>query len=445
VGDAKEPRTAEELRVAMKAMEVRTDSLTHEEIEQYMGWDRDLSLFSGQSQVKEIGKRWEAPRVSIQPQSVIKGTRDDGRYTFDQFLRGDPVAARELASFGDVPERAPGRASELGTRVIRLPMAGTSDHAEMVAQYAQSETTTGGGYLVPTVTAPDVLVKIRKAYGGISSKARHIQTNNGAPLNFPSIDDTANSAAVAAINAAPGSGGADLVFGTVSLSAFKAAATGTGQAGLKVPRELIDDANYDITGLVTEMLGVRCARKMAAWYAQGVGTTEPNGLFHYVGDVVALSGGLVQATAVAQLQTIIHALDPAYVDGDLCWIMNWATHGVLAGFVDSTNRPLLQSNAQSGLNGGIGQSLFDYPVVIDQGAPAFSTTASAKPPAVNESYLAFGDINEAFVIRDVQGIGIAVDPYTGIGSNQVLYYGYSRTDSVMRARNAVVLAGGYHA
>ena len=49
------------------------------------------------------------------------------------------------------------------------------------------------------------------------------------------------------------------------------------------------------------------------------------------------------------------------------------------------------------------------------------------------------------MIRDVQGIGIAVDPYTGIGANQVLYYGYMRTDSVIKNRSAVVLAAGYHA
>jgi hypothetical protein len=48
------------------------------------------------------------------------------------------------------------------------------------------------------------------------------------------------------------------------------------------------------------------------------------------------------------------------------------------------------------------------------------------------------------MIRDVQGIGIAVDPYTGIGSNQVLYFGYARTDSQIRNSAAYELLPGYH-
>jgi HK97 family phage major capsid protein len=417
------------------------DPTNSELVAEYEALEAKAATFGKAGDLQKRHKMYNAPRVNITPPSVIKGSRDDGRYTFDQFLRGDPEAARELATFAEAP-RPPGRAGELGTRALRW-LGANSDHEEMVAQYAQTETTTGGGYLVPTVTAP-IMVKIQKAFGGISARAFHNNTNNGGPLNFPSVDDTANAGSGAAINAAPGAGGADLVFGQVPLGAFKYAATGTGQAGLKVPRELIDDATFDITGLVTELLGVRLARKMAAMYAQGVGTTEPNGLFHYVGDTTAPNGGLVAATAVAQLNTIVHTLDPAYVDENCCWIMNWATHGVITGFQDSSNRPLFPSLLDAGLTGSLSGPLLGFPVVIDQGAPAFSLTAAAKPPAVNESYLAFGDINEAFVIRDVQGIGIAVDPYTGIGSNQVLYFGYSRTDSIVKNRSAFVLSGGYH-
>lgn len=443
MGDLK---TAEEVRTAMKAMEDRVDSLTDDEITQYEALEKDLIRFGKRDEIKGKAKVWNAPRVAIQQPSVIQGSRDDGRYAFDQFLRGDNGAARELASYAASDEgRGSQAAAEKGAKLLRWPInASAQAHAEMVAQYAQTETTTAGGYLVPTVTA-DVLVKVRKAFGGISDRARHIQTNNGAPLNFPSIDDTANSAAIAAINAAPGSGGADLVFGQVAMGAFKYAATGTGQAGLKVPRELVQDSMFDITGLVTEMLGVRLARKMAADYAQGTGSTMPVGLFDATSPITALSTGLVQATANAQLQTFIHTLDPAYVDENCCWIMNWGTHGTFSGFVDSTNRPLLNTYGVSGLSSPLQYSLLGYPVYLDQGAPAFSLTASTNPASVNTSYAAFGDFNEGYVIRDVAGIGIAVDPYTGLGTNDLLYFGYARTDAQIRNRAAYILLAGYHA
>jgi HK97 family phage major capsid protein len=214
-----------------------------------------------------------------------------------------------------------------------------------------------------------------------------------------------------------------------------------------VPRELVDDALFDITSLVTEMLGIRLARKMASDYAVGIGSTAPVGLFDrtsLTNQTWVLSTGLVQATANQQLQAFIHNLDPAYVNENSSWVMNWGTHGVLMGFSDSTNRPLMVSYASSGLGIPPQYTLLGFPVKIDQAAPAFSLTAAASPAAVNVAYMAFGDIAEGFMIRDVQGIGIAVDPYTGIGSNQVLYFGYARTDSQIRNSAAYELLPGYH-
>jgi len=440
MADETKPKTAEEIRVAMKAMEDRVDSLTDDELAQYEAWDKDLIRFSRKEAVSKGGQHWEAPRFSIQPPSVVKGTRDDGRYTFDKYLRGDMGAAKELASYSGAPAVTDARLP--GYKVLAWP-----HHNQTPESYAQTETTTGGGYLVPTLS-PAVMVRVTKAFGGISALAAHINTGNGDPLNFPTLDDTANSSALAAINAAPASGGADLVFGTVTLGAFKYAATGTGQLGLKVPRELIDDALFDVTSLVTEMLGVRLARKMASEYAVGVGTTAPSGLYNATSTTTAawvLSTGLVQATANAQLQAFIHNLDPSYVTENCSWIMNWATHGVISGFVDSTNRPLMVSYSDSGISEPMSFRLLGYPVKIDQGSPAFSLTSSANPANVNTAYAAFGDINQAYLIRDVQGVGIAVDPYTGIGSNQVLYFGYARTDAKVRNAAAYELLPGYHA
>ncbi len=443
-----EPKTAEEFQSELNRIAKASDADPTNDalVAEYETIEAKALTFSKSQDLQKRNKVWNAPRVSIQPPSVIQGSRDDGRYTFDQFLRGDEVAAREIQSFDASPYgRGHTAASEKGAKVMAWPVGG--EQADMVAKYAQTETTTAGGYLVPTVTAP-IMVKITKAFGGLSAKARHLNTNNGAPINYPSIDDTANVGAQAAINAAPGSGGADLAFTQVTLGAWKYAATGTGQAGLKVPRELINDALFDVTSLVTEMLGVRLARQMAADYTQGIGTTAPVGLFHFSSVSTAawvLSTGLVQATANQQLQAFIHNLDPSYVTENACWLMNWGTHGTMSGFVDSTNRPLMVPYASSGLGSPPAYTLLGFPVVIDQGCPAFSLTATANPVPVNKAYLAFGDLEQAFVIRDVQGIGIAVDPYGGLGTNDLLYYGYSRTDSAVQNASAYELLGGYHA
>ena len=444
-----EPKTAEEFQSELNriAKESDADPTNEALIAEYEAVEAKALAFGKSKALQERHKVWNAPRVNIQPPSVIKGSRDDGRYAFDKYLRGDAGAASELMSYQGGPKASSDPRVQEWKTVAWPTFNSGAGRYQTPEEYAQTETTTGGGYLVPTLS-PKVLVKVTKAFGGIANVAAHINTGNGDPLNFPTIDDTANSSALAAINAAPASGGADLVFGTVTLGAFKYAATGTGQLGLKVPRELIDDALFDVTGLVTELLGVRLARKMASEYAVGVGTTAPSGLFNATSTTTAawvLSTGLVQATANQQLQAFIHNLDPSYITENCCWIMNWATHGVISGFVDSTNRPLMVSYSDSGLSEPMSFRLLGYPVKIDQASPVFSLTASANPANVNTAYAAFGDIEQGYLIRDVQGIGIAVDPFTGIGSNQVLYFGYARTDAKARNTAAFELLPGYHA
>ena len=434
-------RTADEIRAEMVAIANTSESLSAEQVIKYEALETELGSALATFDIKKREAAWSAPRVSLQPASVVQGSRDDGRYTFDRYLRGDVGAGKEIESYSSLGRDAVADGVAAGAKMIRWPR-----QEDSFESYAQTLTTTGGGYTVPVLTEK-VMVKVTKAFGGISAQAAHINTGNGDPLNFPSIDDTANSSVIAAINAAPGSAGADLVFGQVAFSAFKYAATGTGQLGLKVPLELVQDSLFDITGLVTEMLGVRLARKMAADYATGVGTTAPSGLFNRTGVTVPPSvatTGLVQATANAQLQAFIHLLDPSYITENCVWIMNWATHGVINGFVDTTTRPLMTAYADAGLGNPPKYSLLGFPVIIDQGSPAFSLTSAANPGAANTGYAVFGDISEGFMIRDVQGIGIAVDPYTGIGSNQVLYFGYSRTDSQIRNAAAYTLLAGYH-
>ena len=426
--------TIEELQSSMDGLvsfaEGENRPLSDEEVTKWEGFKKDLLAIQKTDQIKAENAAWSAPRVTVlSPVGKHITSRDSQAFAMDRYIRGDMAAGKELTSHED------------GGKVISL-----SASTEDVQKFAQTETTTGGGYLVPTVTQKRLEV-IKKAFGGISAEAEHINTSHGAPINWPSIDDTANSAAAAAINAAPSGGGADAAFTQISLKAWKFAATGTGNAALKVPKELVDDALIDVTGMVTQILGIRLGRFASTKYAQGVGTTEPQGLFDKTGDAAAMSvtGGLVQATAVSQLQTAVYALDPAYRDDNCVWVMSNATMGILAGYVDSGNRPLLQPNYQSGLGGSVSDTrLLGYRVVIDQGSPAFSATASANPGAVNESFLAFGNINEAFVIRDVQGIGIAMDPYAGLATNQLYFYGYMRTDSTVKVRAAYILVAGYH-
>src|SRR5258707_14821591 len=116
------------------------------------------------------------------------------------------------------------------------------------------------------------LIEVMKGFGGLAADCDGFDTGNGAPVQYPSVDDTANSGVIAAEGVAPGSG-ADLVFGTINLGAFKYTSAGTGGTPLKVSFELLQDAAFDIGGLIARKMGERIARKQATDWVNGAGTT----------------------------------------------------------------------------------------------------------------------------------------------------------------------------
>jgi HK97 family phage major capsid protein len=153
-------------------------------------------------------------------------------------------------------------------------------------------TGSSGGFTVPEEFMQR-MVDVIKSFGGVMRNVEVITTQDGRVLPFPSIDDTANTAAQAAENVAPASAGADLVFGEVSLGAYEFNATGAGNTPLAVPRALTQDSAFDIEGLVATKLGQRIGRKMAAEAVNGTNATTPQGILQGItGLELAQSSGV---------------------------------------------------------------------------------------------------------------------------------------------------------
>lgn len=294
---------------------------------------------------------------------------------------------------------------------------------------AQSEgTTTAGGFTVPPLFRQK-MVEVMKQYGGIAGQVDSFTTGNGNPIQYPSIDDTANSGVIAAENTAPGSG-ADLVFGTVTLNAFKYTAAGAGGTPLKVSFELLQDSAFDIGGLVARKFGERIARKQALDWVTGTGTTLPFGIARaaLTADATLGAGNAITYAQILALET---TLDPAY-EQNAVWAMSKATWQNIRGVLDSTGRPIVQGNEQGiGVDGRPAKSLLGYPVIIDQGFPT-NTTLSAK-------FAVLGDLREAYVIRNVADVTVVVNPYTSASTGQVEISGWARADGNVQNRKAYAL------
>ena len=346
----------------------------------------------------------------------LKAPRRQHMFTADGRAAEDPEE-RAL----DLWLRSGGRYSPPELATLRV------DDAEFRAQSAG--TNTAGGYLVPQGFR-NKLVERMKEYGGIADVAEVITTAEGNLLPYPTVDDTANIGEIVA-EAGTFAAGADLVFGTRQLSAYKYMAGGAGNLPLKVSWELLQDSAFDVSSFVARKLGERIARVQAVHWATGTGSGQPQGLVTPITTMGAIANNTTGPTFAELLATTL-ALDPAY-RGNARWVMNDATFGKIMGLVDTTGRPLVNQSIDS-ISGKIGQaSLLGYPVTIDQAMPNIATAAK---------FLAFGDIREAYVIRRVKDITLVTLNELYAANGQTGFMAWARADGAVQNPNAVVVRTG---
>lgn len=351
----------------------------------------------------ERSKKLEAPQappVGVHKPSIVKVYEDEDRLyrtAFNKYLRGGK------------------------------PALGDAERNMLEARAQSVGTPSEGGYLVPDGFRQK-LVDVRKAFGGLAAFADVFSTSTGNPLEYPTLNDTANSGDITAEGAAFADGD-DLVFGTVTLGAYKYTSSGAGTTTpLRVSVELLQDSAFDVESLVARKLGERIARKQAYDWINGSGSGEPQGIFDGSPDQ---SVDVADTLDYDDLLSLEAALDPAYEE-NARWIMSKGTWSVVRAIVDEDGRPLIQANAQSGIGGGVEKMLLGYPVIIDQ---ACATFGAATGPSTN---LALGDWQEAYAIRRVSNLTVVVNPWTRANNGQVEFVAYERADGVIQNRAAFV-------
>jgi HK97 family phage major capsid protein len=286
-----------------------------------------------------------------------------------------------------------------------------------------------GGYLVPDGWR-DKIVEVRKAFGGLAAHADTFSTSTGNPLEYPTLDDTANVGSITA-EATAFADGADLVFGSVTLGAYKFTSSGAGTTTpLRVSAELLQDSAFDVQGMVSRRMGERIARKEAAMWCVGSGSGEPQGI---AGSSITenMDTDVHDVVDYEDLIDMEAALDAEY-EANARWLMAKSTWIVIRKIVDGDNRPLIQANAQAGIGAGVEKMLLGYPVVIDQEMPDF-------PGAGDEHFIILGDLREAYAIRRVADLVVVVNPWTRANEGQVEFTAYSRADGVVQNRAAYIL------
>lgn len=280
------------------------------------------------------------------------------------------------------------------------------DHRDIIEQRAQSVgTNSAGGYTVPTDFANTIDVAL-KAFSGVRSAATVMQTGDGRSLPWPTVNDSSNSGAIIAENAADSEQA--VTFGVVTFGAY----TFTSKLVL-VSLELIQDTGIDLGALLGRLLGERLGRGTAAYYATGTGSSQPQGLI--AGATLGKTAASATAVTYQEMLDLKHSVDPAYRIGAK-WGMNDAILAVVKQLKDTTNRPIWQPNIAEAVPATIdGDAYF-----VEQGMDSAMTTG--------KKILAYGDVSK-FMIRDVLGYQLVVLRELYAASRQVGFNMFMRTDS----------------
>ncbi len=309
-----------------------------------------------------------------------------------------------------------------------------ADISHLRVTNAQSEgSASAGGYMVPTEFRAKLIERMR-AFGGIAPHVETVNTSDGRPLEWAvTLDDTANSGEIVAEGAAPTTG-ADLVFDQVQLGAYRYATAGTGGDPLRVSVELLQDAAFDVEGLITRKLGERLARTSAPALVRGLGVGEPLGL---VTGRTPVQTNANTGPVYDDLITWEHSVDAAYRElGNCKWAMNDTSLATLKKLKDSHGDPLWRPDTADMSTGTGGGRLNGYPVVIDNSFADMGVDDST------DLWGAFGDFREGYVRRLVRDVVVIVNPWNRAHNGQVEFSAWMRMDGTQQNTNAYIVLSG---
>ena len=249
----------------------------------------------------------------------------------------------------------------------------TSEEREALGAYQSSTelraqamgTGTAGGYIVPQGFSMR-LEKALKFWGGMFNAAELFDTETGADMPYPTVNDTAQTGALLAENATITA--QDATFGTVTFKAYMY----TSKL-IAVSFQLMQDAAFGAENVVADLAGERLGRILNTHFTTGTGGgTQPNGI------VTASASGKVgttgQTTSVIydDLVDLVYSIDPAYRPTS-SWMMNDQSIKVVRKLKDSQNRPLWEPSVIAGQP----DNLLGYPIIPNNDVAVMAANAKS--------------------------------------------------------------------
>jgi HK97 family phage major capsid protein len=271
---------------------------------------------------------------------------------------------------------------------------------------AQTVTTSGGGYVIAREFS-DRLEKSLLFYGGMLQNSSVFDTATGAPLDWPTYDDTSVSGRLLAINT--GATQTGMTFGSVTFDAYKYSSD-----YVLVPVELMQDSAFDINAIVADVLGERLGRILNNHMTVGTGSAQPNGVITAAGTGVTGATGQTTSVTFDNIVDLVYSLDRAY-RMNAKFMMNDASIKVLRKLKDGNGMPIWQAG---GPTAGEPDTLFGYPVIANNDVAVMGANAKS---------IAFGDFSK-YKIRRVKDVTLLRLNERFADAHQVAFLAFARFD-----------------
>jgi HK97 family phage major capsid protein len=274
---------------------------------------------------------------------------------------------------------------------------------------------------VPQGFIDDVEVAL-KFFGEVYGISRIYPTLTGAPLPYPTTNDTSIEAEIVGEGQTVGTQVVSI--GNVVFQAWK-----YSTKLVQVSLELLQDSAFDLGRFLTEQFAIRLARKFEDDFINGTGNSMPRGILLDAILGATASGANANSGVSADTDTnsigtgdllsLIFSVDPAYRKNGT-FVMHDTTRGILSQVLDKFGRPLYMPNPQTGKL----ESLFGYPVRCNNFVPEIGSGSPASQPQT----VLFGDFNK-FIVRKAKDFSVLrlVERYAEQGL--VGFIGFSRMDA----------------
>lgn len=289
----------------------------------------------------------------------------------------------------------------------RASLAMKRTESGMEVRAPQTVTTTAGGYLIKQDFS-NQLEESMKMFGGVEAAADVITTETGATLPWPTVDDTAQTGALLAINTAVSEQA--ITYGVVNFAAYK-----FSSKLVLVPVELMQDSAFDVDSHVASVLGTRLGRVHNTYQTTGTGSSQPGGI--QTGGSSGVTAAGASTITYDELIQLEHSVDPAYRNPAFGagFMFNDGSLLKLKQIKDGEGRPLWSA----GVAVGAPNTIDGFPYFINQDMPAMTTGLTP---------VLFGALKK-FKIRKVKDVTLLrlVERYADL--HQVGFVAFTRFDS----------------